>query len=64
MAIKQRSKSLKSRGKELSDTFFQLQVLNGKKEIVDVQFPKFTDKVANLGFQPLTPTPLEIFQVA
>ena len=63
MGVKQRSKSLKSRGTDLSDTFFQLQVLNGKKEIVDVQFPKFAEKVGNLGFRPLTPTPLEIFQI-
>lgn len=62
MAIKQRSKSLKSRGTELSDTFFQLDVLNGK-EVVDEQFPKFSDRLANLGHQPLRPATLEIFQI-
>ena len=62
MAIKQKSKSLKSRGADLSDTFLQLRVLNGK-ELVDDQFPLFTDKVANLGHQPFKPLSLEIFQI-
>ena len=62
MAIKQRSKSLSARGSELSDTFFQLQVLNGK-ELVDANFPKFAKKVAEIGHSPLRPTPLEIFQL-
>lgn len=61
-AIKQRTKSLKARGKGLSDTYFQLQVLNGK-EAVDVQFPKFADKVSEAGYPGLKPTPLEIFQL-
>ena len=63
MAIKQKSKSLKSRGTDLSSTFIQLQVLNGQKEVSDTKFPKFTDKIANLGFQPLQPSTLEIFQL-
>lgn len=63
MGVKQKSKSLKSRGTDLSNTFFQLQVLNGQKEVVDVQFPKFAKKLENLGFNPLTPTQLEIFQI-
>lgn len=62
MAIKQKSKSLKSRGADLSDTFLQLKVLNGK-ELVDDQFPLFTDKVANLGHKPFKPLSLEIFQI-
>jgi len=62
MPIKQRSKSLKSRGTELSDTFFQLNVLNGK-EVVDEQFPAFADRLANLGYSTLRPTQLEIFQI-
>lgn len=63
MAIKQKGKSLKSRGKDLSNTFFQLQVLNGQQAITDAKFPKFADKISNLGFRSLKPTDLEIFQV-
>jgi radical SAM/Cys-rich protein len=59
MGVKQKSKSLKSRGTNLSDTFFQLQVLNGK-EVVDEQFPKFVDKI---GSAALKPTAIEIFQL-
>ncbi len=62
MAIKQKSKSLKSRGANLSDTFLQLKVLNGK-ELVDDQFPLFTDKVATLGHTPFRPLSVEIFQI-
>ncbi len=62
MAIKQRSKSLKSRGKDLSDSFFQLNVLNGRGGI-EVKFDSFTEKIGTLGFRPLQPTNLEIFQV-
>ena len=59
MGVKQKSKSLKSRGTNLSDTFFQLQVLNGK-EVVDEQFPKFVDKI---GTAALKPSEIEIFQL-
>jgi radical SAM/Cys-rich protein len=62
MAIKQRSKSLKARGADLNDTFVQLNVLNGK-DIVDANFPSFNEKVANLGYRPLKPTAIEIFQL-
>lgn len=62
MAIKQRSKSLQSRAAELSNTAFQLKVLNGK-ERVDVQFPRFASKVAELGHSPLRPAKLEVFQL-
>jgi MoaA/NifB/PqqE/SkfB family radical SAM enzyme len=62
MAIKQKSKSLSARGSDFSDSFFQLQVLNGQ-EIVDAKFPKFADKAANLGYKPLRSTELEIFQL-
>lgn len=62
MAIKQRSKSLKSRGNNLSDSFVQLNVLNGK-DIVDAKFPNFSDKLALLGHQPLKVKPVEIFQL-
>ena len=62
MAIKQKTKSLKSRNSKLRDTFFQLKVLNGK-ELVDEQFPAFRDKVDELGSFPLKPTATEIFQI-
>lgn len=62
MAIKQRSKSLKSRGNNLSDTFVQLNVLNGK-DIVDAKFPSFSDKLSVIGHQPLKVKPVEIFQL-
>ncbi|HFA49761.1 MAG TPA: radical SAM/Cys-rich domain protein [Bacteroidetes bacterium] len=62
MAIHQKSKSLASRGNDLSDTFYQLEVLNGH-EVMEAQFPRFEDKVANLGFQPFRTTELEIFQI-
>ncbi|MEM8909764.1 MAG: arsenosugar biosynthesis radical SAM (seleno)protein ArsS [Bacteroidota bacterium] len=62
MGVKQKSKSLKSRANELSDTFFQLNVLNGKA-VIDEQFPSFASKLADLGHQPLKPSGIEIFQL-
>ena len=57
MAIKQKSKSLSVRGSDLSNTFFQLQVLNGK-EVSDMKFPSFSERVGRLD-----PGPVEIFQL-
>ncbi len=62
MAIKQRSKSLKSRSHNLSDTMIQLKVLNGK-EVVDARFPNFKEKTTENGGGVLKPKPIEIFQV-
>lgn len=62
MGVKQLGKSLKAKGNELSDTFFQLNVLNGKA-LVDDQFPPFASKVKEAGFQVLQPKPIEIFQI-
>ncbi|MEL6635356.1 MAG: arsenosugar biosynthesis radical SAM (seleno)protein ArsS [Bacteroidota bacterium] len=62
MAIKQRSKSLKSRSNELSDTFFQLKVLNGKERLDD-QFPNFSEALGELGHRPLRASGIEIFQL-
>lgn len=63
MAIKQKGKSLKSRGDKLNDTFFQLDVLNGK-ELTDMKFPVFQKKVASTtAFSHLTPSNIEIFQL-
>lgn len=58
MSIKQRSKSLQSRHDALSDTYFQLQVLNGK-ELTEAQFPIFADKIGG----KLQPSAIDIFQV-
>lgn len=64
MSIHQKTKSLSARGSNLSDTFFQLKVLNSK-ELADMQFPRFEDKIAIAGFEngQLSPTRIEIFQV-
>ena len=62
MAIKQRTKSLKAKGNQLSNTFFQLKVLNGQ-EVMDNAFPSFVKKTQDLGHQTLRPKPIEIFQI-
>ncbi len=62
MAIHQKSKSLTSRGNELSSTFYQLEVLNGH-EAIEAKFPRFDEKVGNLGFKPLIASGIEIFQI-
>ena len=62
MAIKQKTKSLSARGAELSDTFFQLNVLSGKDERGS-RLPSFAEKINNLGYKPLRTTDLEIFQL-
>ncbi|MGK0389508.1 MAG: radical SAM/Cys-rich protein [Maribacter sp.] len=63
MGIKQRSKSLKSKGDELSNSFFQLNVLNGK-ELTDMKFPLFQNKIADTTtFSPLSPSSIDIFQL-
>ncbi len=64
MAIKQRSKSLKSRENELSDTIFQLKVLNGL-EITNDKFEPFAAKIADAGFEngALKPNKIDIFQI-
>ncbi len=62
MSIHQRTKSLSARGEALSDTFFQLDVLNGK-ELVDIKFTPFAEKAKSAGFAPLRPTGIDIFQI-
>ncbi len=62
MAIKQKSKSLQSRGSELSDTFFQLKVLNGVEKS-ERKFTAFREQVEEAGMYPLKPSELEIFQL-
>ncbi|MEO1518301.1 MAG: arsenosugar biosynthesis radical SAM (seleno)protein ArsS [Bacteroidota bacterium] len=62
MGVKQRTKSLKARASELSDTFVQLNVLSGK-DMADAQFPLFAQNLASSGHHQLTPVPVEIFQI-
>ena len=62
MGVKQRTKSLKSRGNKLSDTFFQLKVLNGK-DVVDSNMPSFHAKINEFGHSQLRPIGIEIFQL-
>ncbi|MBL7802717.1 MAG: arsenosugar biosynthesis radical SAM protein ArsS [Saprospiraceae bacterium] len=64
MGVHQRSKSLLSRHSELSDTFFQLKVLNGQAAS-SARFPLFQDTIRSAGYDQgrLKPTRIEIFQV-
>lgn len=62
MAIKQKGKSLKSRGNELSDTFVQLKVLNDV-DLLNENFTPFQKQLQNLGHQELKPTGLDFFQL-
>jgi radical SAM/Cys-rich protein len=62
MGVKQRTKSLKSTGKKLSDSFFQLEVLSGK-DISDAKMPKFHKQLSAIGHHPLRPTGIEVFQL-
>ena len=62
MAIKQKSKSLRKRGVDLSDTMFQLRVLNGV-EVVENNFPSFKEKIEDLGHKAFRPDKLEVFQL-
>ena len=62
MGVKQKTKSLRAKGNQLSDTFFQLQVLNGK-EVIDADFPRFSDQLRDLGHRPFRPVTPEIFQI-
>ena len=63
MGVKQKSKSLKSRGTDLSNSFFQLEILNGTQEKIDSKFPKFANKLKDLGHRPFKVAELEIFQI-
>ncbi|MFM2269318.1 MAG: hypothetical protein RL757_2759 [Bacteroidota bacterium] len=62
MATNHATKSMAARGNELSDTFFQLKVLNGK-ERSDAKFEPFAKAAARAGFHPLTANKIDIFQV-
>lgn len=62
MSIKQRTKSLKSRGTQLSDTFIQLMVLNDQERL-NSHLPKFEKKVKQSIQNTLHPLEIEIFQI-
>ncbi len=62
MSIHQRTKSLSVTGNQLSDTFFQLKVLNGK-ELNDVKLQSFHSKIAEVGYPVLRPSKIDIFQL-
>ena len=62
MAIKQKTKSLKALGKDLSRAYVQLDVLSGK-DIADANFQPFAGKLAKMGHRPFKPTEIEIFQL-
>jgi len=62
MAIKQKGKSLKSQASQFSDSFFQLDVLNGKA-LADEQFTPFAESIGQHGWAPLRPEKIEIFQL-
>ena len=62
MAIKQKTKSLLAKGNDLSDSFFQLKVLNGQEKST-IDLPKFTDQLKEQNKFPLKPATLEIFQL-
>jgi len=62
MAIKQKGKSLKATNNKFSDSFFQLNVLNGN-ELIDAKFPAFGDHIQANDYPILKPTKIEMFQI-
>ncbi len=62
MGIKPKGKSLKASGSNLNDTFFQLDILNGKDK-AEGKFQAFTEKLSELDAFPLRPSAVEIFQL-
>lgn len=62
MSIQQKGKSLAARGSELSNTFIQLEVLQGH-HAKTTTFPDFAEKLNSFGFFPLRPSEIEIFQL-
>ncbi len=60
--VKQRSKTLSSRGNELADTFYQLKVLSFA-ERQEKAIPPFEEKLREAGDFPLKAHGLQIFQI-
>jgi radical SAM/Cys-rich protein len=76
MSIHQKGKSLSARGSDLSNTFYQLNVLNGGGSLQNAgdfdsndqlpttnKFPLFRQKIGDAGFTGLKPSRIEIFQI-
>lgn len=61
MAISQRTKSLHSRGNDLSDTYYQLDVLNGTS--LGAPSVRFREMLKKHGYERLKPTAIETLQV-
>ncbi len=62
MGVKQRSKSLKRRQSDLSDSFVQLEVLNGKG-MPDVKVPSFHEKLKLSHPEGIKPLTVEVLQI-
>ncbi len=62
MSIKQKGKSLKASGNELTDSFFQLKVLNDS-DLMSNEFMPFSNQLKALDIQALKPFALDIFQL-
>lgn len=63
MGVKQRTKSLSVTANPLADTFYQLDVLNGRGAETATEHAPFAHRVREAGMERLQPAPLEIFQL-
>nr|MBS0036619.1 arsenosugar biosynthesis radical SAM protein ArsS [Saprospiraceae bacterium] len=64
MGVKQKTKSLRARKSELSDTFFQLKVLQQTdKKPNEKKFPAFQHTLHQAGFDELKPETSDLFQL-
>lgn len=63
MAIKQKTKSLKARGSDYADSFYQLKVLSNKAEVKS-DIPNFLERISTAGMPSgIRPKQVEIFQI-
>lgn len=62
MAIKQIGKSLQAQHSPLSDSYYQLTVLNGSA-VQQASFPAFQSKISDAGQPDLKPNKLEVLQI-
>lgn len=62
MGVKQKSGTLNRRSSALSDSMYQLKVLN-EAEIKGQKLPVFIDRIQEAGFSSLRPDRLEILQI-
>ena len=62
MGVKQKTKSLKARGSEFSNTFFQLEVLSQHE--AESKIPKFGKRIKEFGWEEgIDPVAVQIFQI-